>query len=166
MLIIGNRNILNIPMTLKTIELINIILCAIVGGMYWGPWLALTRSIKHFEPTVFLTIVNRLNTNMAPLMTVLTPLSLLTTIPVLIIAYIEKQTTTFYFTFVGFAFFITALIVTVSIEVPIVKQIITWTDTSLPENWEQLRDKWGKFHIVRVLAGVLGLVFLVAGVLF
>ena len=153
-------------MILKITELINIILCAIVGGMYWGPWLALTRSIKHFEPNVFLAIVNRLNTNMAPLMTALTPLSLLTTIPVLIISYIEKQNTTFYLTFIGFAFFVTALIVTISIEVPIVKQIITWTDTSLPENWEQLRDKRGKFHIVRVLSGVLGLVFLVAGVLF
>ena len=28
-------------MTLKICELINIVLSALVGGMYWGPWLAL-----------------------------------------------------------------------------------------------------------------------------
>jgi uncharacterized membrane protein len=113
-------------MTLKIVELINIVIAAIVGGMYWGPWLALTKSLKKFDSKVFLSVVNQLNQNMALLMTVLSPLSLLTIILVLIMTFSNHQTT-FYFTLIGFVLFLMALIVTVSIEVPIVKQIITWT---------------------------------------
>jgi hypothetical protein len=62
--------------------------------------------------------------------------------------------------------FAVALLVTVLIEVPIVKQITTWTVETLPENWTQLRDRWGSFHIIRVVAGVAGVAFLVAGAIF
>jgi len=152
-------------MTLKIVELVNIIISAIVGGMYWGPWLALTKSLNTFDKKVFLAIVGRLNINMAPLMTILSPLSLLTTIFVLIFSY-TNHNTTFYFTLVGFILFLTALIVTVTIEVPIVKEIVTWTETTVPVNWEKIRDRWGKFHIVRVTASIIGLIFLLAGILF
>jgi uncharacterized membrane protein len=102
---------------------------------------------------------------MGPLMTVLSPLSLLTAIPVLVLSY-HDQSLTFCFTLAGLVLFLLALVVTVAIEVPLVKQIITWTETTLPEDWQQLRDRWGKFHGVRVLAGITGLIFFVAGILF
>jgi uncharacterized membrane protein len=59
-----------------------------------------------------------------------------------------------------------ALLVTVLIEVPIVKQIETWTASTLPGNWEQLRDRWGAFHVVRVIAALAGLVLLVVGAIY
>jgi uncharacterized membrane protein len=100
---------------------------------------------------------------MAPLMTILSPLSLLATIFVLIASY-PSHPTLFYFTFLGFIFFLIALIVTITIEVPIVKQIVSWADTSLPTNWQQLRDRWLKFHLVRVIAGIVGLISFLVGV--
>jgi uncharacterized membrane protein len=87
------------------------------------------------------------------------------TAPVLFFSY-KEQTGTFYLTLIGVALFIVALLVTVLIEVPIVKQIVTWTPATLPANWQQLRDRWGAFHIVRVVAGIGGLVLLVAGAIF
>lgn len=152
-------------MALKIIELINILIAAIAGGMYWGPWLALTISLKEFDTKTFLAVVHRLNKNMAPLMTVLSPLSLLATIAVLVLSY-NNHPTTFYFTLAGFVSYLSAVVVTVTIEVPVVKQMITWTESTLPANWMQLRDRWGKFHIVRVMAAVIGLIFLLAGILF
>ena len=153
-------------MLLKILELINILFAAVVGGMYWGPWLALTRSLQEFRPSVFLAVVNRLNQNMASLMTALSPLSLLTAIPVLALSYNSGQMLTFWFTIAGLLFFLLALIVTVAIEVPIVKQIVTWTETTLPSNWKALRDKWGNFHIVRVGAGLAGLISFLIGAFF
>jgi hypothetical protein len=44
-------------------------------------------------------------------------------------------------TMAGFALFLAALLVTIIIEVPIVKQIEAWTVSTLPENWQQLRDR-------------------------
>ncbi len=51
-------------MALKLCELLSIVLLMIVGGLYWGPWVALTRSMVTFEPEVFLAIVKRMNHNM------------------------------------------------------------------------------------------------------
>ncbi len=152
-------------MTLKICELISIVLSALVGGMYWGPWLALSRSMRTFKPEVFLDIVGQMNRNMAGFMTVLVPLALLSIGPVLFFSY-NAQPRTFYLNLMGFAVFIVALLVTVLVEVPIVERIVTWTVGTLPGNWQQLRDRWGTFHIIRVVAGIGGLVLLVAGAIF
>jgi hypothetical protein len=68
-------------MNLKIWELISIVLSALVGGMYWGPWLALSRSMSTFRPEVFLDIVERMNRNMESVMTILTPVALLSIAP-------------------------------------------------------------------------------------
>jgi uncharacterized membrane protein len=152
-------------MNLKICELISIVLSALVGGMYWGPWLALSRSMRTFKPEVFLDIVDRMNRNMESVMTVLTPVGLLAIAPVLFFSY-NEQAMTFYLTLAGFTLFVVALVVTMLIEVPIVKQFVTWKIGTLPSNWQQLRDRWVAFHIIRVVAGIGGLVFLVAGAIF
>ncbi len=150
---------------MKIWELISIVLSALVAGMFSGPWVALTRSIHTFTPEVFLAIVDRMNRNMAPVMTVLMPAAALSIIPVLFLSY-RVQPMTFYLTLAGSLCFIVALLITVLVEVPIVEQIATWTVPTLPDNWQQLRDRWSKFHIIRVVAGFAGLVFLVVGAIF
>jgi uncharacterized membrane protein len=152
-------------MALKFFELISLVLSAFVGGMYWGPWLALSRSLNTFEPSVFLAITHRLNQNMAGLMTYLTPLGLLSTLPTLYLSF-SSQPTTFYLTLAGFVCFLIALIVTVRIEVPIVMQIVSWDVTAMPPHWPQLRDRWVSFHFIRVAGGLVGLALLTAGAIF
>jgi uncharacterized membrane protein len=152
-------------MTLKVFEVINLVLLILVGGLYWGPWLALTRSIATFEPDVFLVIVKRLSRNMAPIMTVLMPVALASTIPVLCLSF-NRHPETFYLTLIGFVLFIVTLFVTMVIEVPIVKQIETWTPTTVPDNWQQLRERWGAFHIFRVVPAIAAIVLLLVGVVF
>ena len=152
-------------MTLKICELMSILLAASVAGMFLGPWLALSRSMSAFKPEVFLAIVDRLNRNMAPVMTVLMPACLLSMVPVLFLSY-TNQPATFYLTLSGFVLFTIALVVTMVVEVPIVQQIVSWTISTLPGNWQELRDRWGAFHIVRVVAGIAGLTALLLGAIF
>jgi uncharacterized membrane protein len=151
--------------SMKTWELISIVLAAMVAGMFHGPWVALSRSMSTFAPEVFLAIVDRMNRNMAPVMTVLMPAALLSIIPVLLLSYHERPLT-FYLDATAFALFIVALLVTVVVEVPIVEEIVTWTVSTLPSNWQQLRDRWTRFHIIRVIAGLASFVLLVAGAIF
>src|SRR5437588_11483649 len=126
-------------MTMKIWELISIVLAALASGLFFGPWLALSRSMATFEPEVFLAIVDRMNRNMAPVMTILMPAALLSLVPVLFISYNERPET-FYLTLTALALFLVALLVTVLVEVPIVKQIATWTVSTLPDHWQPLRD--------------------------
>ena len=73
--------------------------------------------------------------------------------------------TAFYLTVAGLVLFAFAVVVTVTIEVPIVKQILTWTETTLPPDWEELRDKWQRNHLWRVAASIVGLILLIAAVM-
>ena len=91
---------------MKTWQLISIVLSSLVAGMFHGPWIALSRSMKTFTPEVFLAIVDRMNRNMAPVMTVLMPATLLSIIPVLLISYHQP---TFWLNAAAFLLFIVAL---------------------------------------------------------
>jgi hypothetical protein len=152
-------------MALEVSEVISITLLALVGGMYWGPWLALTRSMATFEPDVFLPIVDRMSRNMAAVMTVLVPMALVSTVPVLVLSY-GAHPSTFWLTAAALALFVLTLVVTVQVEVPIVRQIETWTVSTLPDDWRQLRDRWGSFHLLRVGPAIVGLVLLLVGAIF
>jgi hypothetical protein len=79
---------------------------------------------------------------------------------------VGPENSTFYLSLTAFALFVVALLVTIFVEVPIVQQIETWTVSTLPANWSQLRDRWGAFHIVRIAAGFLGLLLLLTGTIF
>ena len=146
-------------MNLKIWELVSIFLGALVAGMFVGPWAALSRSIATFEPEVFLAIVRRMDRNMAQVMRVLMPAALLSIVLVLIVSYGSDQRV-FWLNAAGFLLLVVALLVTMLIEVPIVKQIVSWTVATLPEDWERLRDRWSAFHLVRIGAATVGLALL------
>ena len=150
---------------MKTWELISIVLSALVAGMFHGPWVALSRSMSSFTPEVFLAIVDRMNRNMAPVMTVLMPAALLSIIPVMLMSY-HVRPLTFYLSATAFVLFVVALLVTVVVEVPIVEEIVTWKVSTLPGNWQEIRDRWMRFHVIRVIAGLGSVVLLVAGAIF
>jgi uncharacterized membrane protein len=150
---------------MKTWELTSIVLSALVAGMFHGPWVALSRSMRTFTPEVFLAIVGRMNRNMAPVMTVLMPAAMLSIFPILYLSY-RIAPLTFYLSVAALALFLIALLVTILVEVPIVEEIVTWTVPTLPANWQQLRDRWMRFHIIRVVAGLTSLVLLVVGAIF
>ena len=149
-------------MTLKTFEIVSIVLSAFVGGMFWGPWLALSRSFRTFTPEVFLAIVHRMGPNMGSVMTILMPTALVSIVPVLFLSYNARHET-FFLNLMGLTLFLVALLVTMIVEVPIVMQFGTWTVSTLPADWQRLRDRWGAFHVIRVGSSVVGLVLLVVG---
>ena len=151
-------------MPLKVLELISLVLAALVAGMFGGPWVAVSRSFAAFPPDVFLAVVHRMARNIGPVMTILLPAALLSIVPVLVLSY-HVHPGTFYLSAAGFAALVGALLVTMWVEVPIVTEMDTWTAATLPDDWQQRRDRWGAFHVVRVVAGIATLVLLAAGAL-
>jgi uncharacterized membrane protein len=66
----------------------------------------------------------------------------------------------------AFAAFIVALLVTLIVEVPIDNQIKIWTFVTLPTKWQQVCDRWERFHVIRMVASITGLALLVIGPIF
>lgn len=148
-------------MLLGVLEFFSVMLAAAVMAMFLGPWAALTRSLARLEPVAFVPVLQRLSPNMAEVMTVLMPTALVAMIPVLVLT--AGRGFTFYAYLVSFALFALALVVTMAIEVPLVKQMETWDAAAMPSTWQRTRDRWLSFHLVRVLCGLLGLGLVVAG---
>ena len=152
-------------MQLKLAELINVLFFTWVSGMYWGPWLALTRSMAALDVPVFLAVTDRLARNMALLMTVLLPAALVSALPVLALSF-GGQPVVFCLTLIALALFAVTLIVTMTIEVPIVAQIVQWTPSTLPANWQNLRDRWIVAHLARIAPSIVGLILALCALMF
>ena len=48
---------------------------------------------------------------------------------------------------------------------PINSQVMTWSIQAPPANWIEFRDQWWRWHIVRTVAGMAALCFLISAVL-
>jgi hypothetical protein len=145
-------------------QFISILLSALVTGVFWGTWLGLSRSMASLTPETFLTIGHTMIANLGTVMAILMPVAILATLPVLFLLY-RGRSWALYPTLAGFTLFIIALAVTLIVEVPIDNQIEAWTTASLPANWQQLRDRWELFHVIRTWVSVIGLALLILGAL-
>ena len=137
-------------------QLVGILLVALVVGVYWGPWVALTRSLSRLDVEVFLPVVKLLNANLAGLMTALVPLALVGQVGMLAVDH-SRGPLPFTLAAVALLLFIVTVVVTVLTEVPIVKRVVTWEVETVPSNWRALRDRWLSFHLLRVIPGVVAL---------
>jgi|SRR5215813_4929715 len=142
-------------MKLKLVQFLTIVLFALVMGVFWGTWFALSRSIVGFRPQTFLDIGQTAIRNLATPMAILMPLSILSAL--IMVALLPKRSLAFALAVTGLVLMICALVVTLTVEVPIDNQIKVWTIATLPANWEMLRDRWEFYHGLRTLLSIIAL---------
>ncbi len=130
-----------------------VLLAALVFGVYWGPWVALSRSFGGFDGETFLRVVHQMDRNLGTLMTVLMPITLLAIAADAVLSGSALA-------YVALGLFIVTLVVTITIEVPVVAKL---RGDTLPDDWQRLRDRWIRFHLARVIPGFIGLALLVVG---
>jgi hypothetical protein len=154
------------PMVLRVWQFINIFLSALAAGVLWGRWLSLSRSIASLTPQSFIEIGKTTIGDLVPVLPVLTFAAILSTITVLVLLYRRKRSKAFLATSVAFAAFMASLLITLLVEVPIDRQILEWTVTTLPTNWHELRDRRETFHVMRTFAYLAGLALILGAALF
>jgi len=72
----------------------------------------------------------------------------------------------FYLIIASFCSISIPLIVTLSTELPIVKKIIQWKPETIPSDGEAIRDKWARFHSLRVFPALTSFGLYLAAMLF
>jgi len=150
-------------MKLRVAQFSTIILFALVMGVFWGTWFALSRSIVTFRPQTFLDIGQTAIRNLAVPMSILMPLSLVSALTLM--ALLPKRSAAFALALAGFLLMVCALIVTLAVEVPIDNQIKVWTIATLPTDWQASRDKWEFYHAVRTVMSIAALAAVTASAL-
>jgi len=151
-------------MKLKVVEFTALILAALVMGVFWGTWFTLTRSIHDFSASEFIHIGKTIIANVAVPMSIIMPATLLLQlIAALLVRNLDRSS--FHFYNASFVLMIVALIITVAVEVPIDNKIKTWTEATVPSNWESLRLKWDQFHTIRTFLSIASVAFFSWGVI-
>lgn len=88
-------------------------------------------------------------------------ITILSTLLVLFLSYSSNPSV-----FIGFFVGFIILIVTMAVEVPLVHKMTSEDIDTLPEDWENSRDTWGRFHFLRMIPAFLGLMAMLVSVVF
>jgi uncharacterized membrane protein len=152
-------------MNLRIAQFVNILLFALVTGVFWGTWFSLSRSIASITPAAFLEIGHIMIRNLGGPMSVLLPASLASSLVLLILLFRRGRVSAFALALAALLLMVAALVVTLTVNVPIDDQINQWTVTTLPVDWTATRDRWEFFHGIRTLASVVALACAVASAL-
>jgi uncharacterized membrane protein len=134
-------------------EFFGLLLLMLVTGIFWGPWFSLHRSINVFNAEEFIHIVRTLAANLAVPMRILMP-SCILLIMLSVISYPNKDSLGFYLNGMALILSLVSLIITMLVEVPIVTQIKHWTVSTIPSDWETLRNRWLKYHVIRTFSSI------------
>src|SRR5262245_15827043 len=102
----------------KLAQCSTIILFALVMGVFWGTWFALSRSIVVFRPQTFLDIGQTAIRNLAVPMRILMPLALVSAL--ILLALLPKRSAAFALAVAGLMLMVCALVVSLAVEVQIV----------------------------------------------
>ncbi|SDD72065.1 protein of unknown function [Mucilaginibacter pineti] len=147
------------------LEFVAIFLLMLVTGVFWGPWFALSRSLSAFSAGEFIKIAKIMSANLGAPMRFLLPLCIIAML-LTVWFYPQKSAIGFYAGIMAVALIIISLIITIAIEVPIVKGVEEWTVETIPTNWTAIRDRWIKFHVVRTLTSLCSFACFVVAILY
>jgi hypothetical protein len=151
-------------MHLRIWQFINVFLSALAAGVLWGRWLSVSRSIAEITPATFLEIAKTMIVNAVPVLPILTFAAILSTLPVLVLLYRKRRLRAFAATLAAFVLFLTSLAITLLVEVPIDRQIVEWT--TLPADWQELRDRREMFHMWRTFTYLAGVALITGAAVF
>lgn len=135
----------------KLIYLIALFLLMLVSGVFWGTWFALTRSLDAFSSGEFIHIGKVIINNVGIWMRILMPLCIIM-MTLSLWFYRYKRSTGFYLGLASLFLIIISLLITLIFMVPVDRQILLWTNATVPPQWEYIRDQWKIFHALRTLS--------------
>jgi hypothetical protein len=151
-------------MKLKALQFSTFMLYALVMGVFWGTWFAQSRTMDVLGPATFLENGRQYIANLAMPMRFLMPGSILLTF---LTGYLlrDRRSWAFRGTLTAGILMVVALIITLTVNVPIDNLIKGWTLQTLPSDWEGIRDHWEAFHCLRTWVSIVGFAALVGGTL-
>src|SRR5262245_58956309 len=142
---------------MKVVQFIALLLFSLVMGVMWGTWFSLSRSIAAITPLTFLEVGQAMIGNLGSSMPVLMPAAVLTRVVACALLFRRRQTPAFTLAAAAVALLLVVMAITLVVNVPIDRQIQSWTTMTLPSDWRAIRDRWEFYHGLRTLASVLAL---------
>jgi hypothetical protein len=148
--------------SLRLTLFVHAFLFALVVGVFWGTWFSLSRSMSSITGSSFLEVGHTMIDNLGGPMAVLMPTTLVSAVPVLFMLHRLHRRVSFSLVLVGAALLVVALVITLSVNVPIDGAIDRWTVDTLPSDWTSIRNRWEAYHAARTFISLTGFGFVLA----
>jgi uncharacterized membrane protein len=133
----------------KWIQWLSIMLDVLVAGVMWGTWLSLARTMTTYDAATFLADGKHMIENLPTIMAVLMISAVVIGPVAVVLLFRSGSTLAAWLAAAGVLLMIAVMVITLAIEVPIDNLIATWTEATLPADWQQIRARWSAFHTVR-----------------
>ena len=133
---------------------LTIVLFALVMGVFWGTWFALSRTMDRLSGQTFLDVGHEMIHNLAVPMAILMPVALLSALTALALLWPARSAPAWRWLLAGCLLMVAALAVTLLVEVPFDNQIKTWTVQTLPADWRSIQSRWELFHTIRTMLSI------------
>jgi len=150
---------------MKVVQFIALLLFSLIAGVFWGTWFSLSRSIAAITPATFLEVGRTMIGNLGGPMSVLTPAAVLSGVVLALLLYRRRQRRSYLLAMAASILLVIAMVITLVVNVPIDRQIQSWTAVTLPADWTSRRDRWEFYHGLRTLVSLLALSCLFASTL-
>ena len=134
---------------LKWVQFVSIMLYVLVAGVMWGTWLSLARTMTNYDAATFLTDGKHMIENLAVIMEVLMISAVVIGLVAVILLFRSRFAVAVWLAVAGLLLMIAVMVITLAVEVPIDNLIATWTETTLPADWQEIRARWSAFHTLR-----------------
>jgi uncharacterized membrane protein len=145
-------------MKTRVAQATTIVLFALVMGVFWGTWFSLSRTMDQLSGETFVAVGHQMIQNLGVPMAILLPLSLVSALVTLVLLWQAGRGAAFWWALTGFLLMVTALVITLAVEVPIDNQIGTWTAATLPGDWRSIQSRWELFHTIRTCLSIAAVV--------
>jgi uncharacterized membrane protein len=149
----------------KTLQFTALLLFSLVTGVLWGTWFSLSRSIGAITPQTFLEVGHMMISNLALPMSILMPAAVLSGIVVCVVLFRRRQTVGWVLAVASVVLLLIAMAITLVVNVPIDREIQSWTTMRLPADWTAIRDRWEFCHGLRTLVSLSAMACLFASTL-
>ena len=141
-------------MRTRTAQATTTVLFALVMGVFWGTWFALSRTMDQLSAETFLAVGHQMIRNLGVPMAILLPLSLLSALVTLALLWSHRHAAAFWWMAAGFLLMVATLVITLAVEVPIDNQIENWTAATLPGDWRSIQSRWQLWHTMRTFTSI------------
>jgi uncharacterized membrane protein len=149
----------------KAVQFVTLLLFSLVTGVFWGTWFSLSRSMAAITPATFLEVGRLMIANLGGPISVLMPAAVLSAVALCILLFRRRDTGAGLFAGAALVSMVIAMMITLAVNVPIDRQIHSWTTATLPSEWNAIRNRWEFYHGLRTLLSLVALACLFASTL-
>jgi uncharacterized membrane protein len=143
------------------IDFANLLLAALVVGAMFGVWLVFNPA--GLDAGFYIALHQQGIRALNKTMPVLGAATILLTIAA---AALDRANIMRFWLLIAAVFcFVTIGLITRFLNQPINAIVMTWSASSPPSHWTRLRDKWWRWHLIRLATGLVGLSLLIAATL-